>query len=79
MPFKSTNNGVQTNESLVNESNFPSIRFLCIHFQSSLGKVCKQFLYKYQFQAILIFPIIWLGMIRLKYNSFDTDMGIQMM
>ena len=22
---------------------------------------------------------IWLGMIRLKYNSFDTNMGIQMM
>ena len=22
---------------------------------------------------------IWLGMIRLKYNSFDTDMGIEMM
>ena len=29
---------------------------------------------------IIIFSYyIWLGMIRLKYNSFDTDIGIQMM
>ena len=28
---------------------------------------------------MLIFSVIWLGMIRLKYKSFDTDMGIQMM
>ena len=39
----------------------------------------KQFLYKYQYQCILIFSVIWLGMIRLKHNSFDNDMGIQMM
>ena len=48
---------------------------LCIHFLPSLGKVSKQFLYKF----ILIFSVIWLGMIRLKYRSFKTDMGIQMM
>ena len=34
---------------------------------------------KYKYQFILIYSVIWLGMIGLKYNSFDTDMGIQMM
>ena len=33
----------------------------------------KQFLYKHQYQSILIRLVICLGMIRLKYNSFDTD------
>ena len=39
----------------------------------------KQFLYKYQYQSILIFLVIWLGVIQLKYKSFDTDMGSQTM
>ena len=52
---------------------------LCIHSRASLGKVFRQFLYKYQYQCILIFAVIWLRMIRLKYNSFDIDMGIQIM
>ena len=26
-----------------------------------------------------MFSAIWLGIIRVKYHSFDTDMGIQMM
>ena len=28
---------------------------------------------------VLIFSVIWLGVIRVKYISFDTDMEIQMM
>ena len=72
-PFKFINNVLQTNEGHVNE--FPlSLR---IHSWPSLGKISKQFLYKYQ--CTLIFSVTWLGMIPLKYNSFDTDMGIQMM
>ena len=43
------------------------------------GKVSKQFLYKYQYQCMLIFLVIWLGTIQVKYNNFDTDIGIQMM
>ena len=39
----------------------------------------KKVPYKYQYQCILIFSVIWLAVIRLKYNSFDTDMEIQMM
>ena len=39
----------------------------------------QQFLYKYQYQCILIISVICLGMKRLKYNSFNTDMGFQMM
>ena len=34
---------------------------------------------KHRYQCTLIFSVMWLGMIRLKYNSFNTDMGIQMM
>ena len=34
---------------------------------------------KYQYQCTLIFSVIQVGIIRLEYNSFDTDMGIQMM
>ena len=41
---------------------------LCIHFRPLLGKVSKQFLYKYQYSCILIFSVIWLGTIRLKYT-----------
>ena len=68
-PFKFINDGLQTNKSLVNVSNFPVFsRSLCVHFRPSLGKVSKQFLHKYQYQCILIFPVIWLGMIRLKYT-----------
>ena len=53
--------------------------FFCIHSGSLLWKMFKQFLYKYQYQGILIILVIWLGMIQLKYSSFDTDMGSQMM
>ena len=41
---------------------------LCIHFRPLLGKVSKQFLYKYQYSCILILSVIWLGTIRLKYT-----------
>ena len=51
----------------------------CIHSGPLLGKMFKQFLHKYQYQSILIFLVIWIRMIRLKYNSFNTDMGSQMM
>ena len=78
-PFKFVNNGLPVNESLVNKSNFPSFLSLCIHSRPSFGKVSKQFLYKYQYWCILIFSVIWLGIIRVTYNSFDTDMGVQMM
>ena len=69
-PFKFINNGLQTNESPVNELNFPSFLSLClcIRFRPLLGKVSKQFLYKYQCQCILIISVIWLRMIRLKYT-----------
>ena len=40
-------------------------------------EMSKQFLYKYQYQCILIFLVVWLGMIRLKHYSFDVDMGIK--
>ena len=52
---------------------------LCIYSELSLLKMSKQFLYKYQYQHILIFSVIWLDMKRLKYNSFDTDIVIQIM
>ena len=78
-PFKFINNGLQTNESLVNESNFPSFLSLCVFILGHRLGVSKQFLYKYHYQCILIFSVIWLGMIRVKCNSFDTDMGIQIM
>ena len=52
---------------------------LCIYSGLSLVKMSKQFLYKYQYQRILIFSVIWLDMKRLKYNSFDTDIVIQIM
>ena len=41
---------------------------LCIHFRPLLGKVSKQFLCKYQYSCILIFSVLWLGTIRLKYT-----------
>ena len=52
---------------------------LCIHSGPPLEKVFKQFLYKYQYQSILEFSVIWLGMIRIKFHIFGTDMGIWMM
>ena len=57
-PFKFINNGLQTNETLVMKRTSPVFsRYFCIHFRPSLGKVFKQFLYKYQYQCILI--LIW--------------------
>ena len=57
-PFKFINNGLQTNETLVTKRTSPVFsRYFCIHFRPSLGKVLKQFLYKYQYQCILI--LIW--------------------
>ena len=48
---------------------------LFINSWRSLEKMSKQ----YQYECTLIFSVIWLGMIQLKYNSFNADMGIQMM
>ena len=48
------------------------------HFEPSLGKMSKQFTDKHQYQRILIFSVTQLGKIRLKCNSSDTDIGIQM-
>ena len=39
---------------------------LSIHSGSSLGKMSKQFLYDFQYQHMLTFSVIWLGIIRLK-------------
>ena len=39
---------------------------LSIHSGSSLGKMSKQFLYDFQYQHILTFSVICLGIIRLK-------------
>ena len=66
-------------ESFLNESNFSSFLSLCIHSGSWLGKIYKQFLYKNQYQFIFILSVIWLGMMQLKYNSSDNDIGTQMM
>ena len=66
-------------ESFLNEWNFSSVLSLCIHSGSWLGKIYKQFLYKNQYQLIFILSVIWLGMMRLKYNSSDNDIGTQMM
>ena len=66
-------------ESFLNESNFSSFRSLCIHSGSWLGKTYKKFMYKNQYQFIFILSVIWLGMMQLKYNSSDNDIGTQMM
>ena len=79
IPFKFINHVLQANESFLNGSNFPSFHNLCIRSGPSLGKMSKQFQYKYRYQRILIFSVIWLGMMQLKYNSFDTDIRIQIM
>ena len=59
--------------------NFPSFLSLCIHSQPLFGKVSKQSVYK----PVIICSnnnfVISLRMIRVKYNSFYTDMGIQAM
>ena len=52
---------------------FPVCSVFVYSSQPSLGKMSKQFLYKYKYQCKLIFLVIWLGIIRLKYNSFDTE------
>ena len=79
VPLKFINHVLQANESFLNGLNFPSFLYLCIHSGPSLVKMSKQFLYKYRYQRILIFSVICLGKMRLKYNSFDTDIGIQIM
>ena len=80
-PFKFINNSLQAIQSLVNELNFPSFLYLFVYSFSANAWESKQFLYKYQYQCILIFSVIWLGIKWLKYRVtvFNTDMGIQMM
>ena len=51
---------------VLKQTSLVFFRSLCINFQPLLGKVSKQFLYKYQYSCILIFSVIWLGTIRLK-------------
>ena len=78
--LKFINNVLQTNESFLSESNFPSFLSLCAFILGHLfGKMFQQFPYKYLYHSILIFLVISLGMIPIKYNSFDTDIGSQMM
>ena len=67
-PFKFINNVVQTNESLVNELDFPVFSLFPNNFCININVNVYQY-----------FTGIWFEKIRLKYNSFDTDMGIQMM
>ena len=55
-----------------------SLLVYSIHSWLSLGKMSKQLLYRCKYQCVLTFSIISLGTIRLKYKSFVTDMGIQM-
>ena len=79
-PLKFINNVLQTNESFLNELGFPSFLSLYAFIPGHcLGKCHEQFLYKYQNQSILLLSVIWLGMTRLIYNSFETDMGSRMM
>ena len=49
---------------------------LYIHSGLLLRKISKQFPY-ISISTFLIFSVIWLRMMRLKYNSFDADIGIQ--
>ena len=56
----------------------PVFSLFVIHFGPSLGEMSKQFLYKYQYQRMLIFSVTQLEKTRLKYNAFDTDIGIEM-
>ena len=62
----------------MNQTSLFSLSF-CIHPRPLLWKIFKQFRYKYQYQSILIILVICLGMILLKYSSFNTYMGIRMM
>ena len=58
-------------------SSFKPCKQLFFCLQRWFGEVTLPELHKYQYQCTLIFSVIWLGMIRLKCDSFDTDMGIR--
>ena len=53
-PFGFINHVLQKNENFLTESNFPSSLSLSLYIHSgpSLGKMSKQFLYKYRYQRI---------------------------
>ena len=50
-PFKFITNGLQTNESLVNESNFPSFLYFVYSFSAITWESVQTILYKNQYQC----------------------------
>ena len=68
-PFKFISSGLETNDTLVNETNFLSFLSLFVYSFSAIAwRSVQTVLYKYQYSCILIFSVIWLGTIRLKYT-----------
>ena len=68
-PFRFINHVLWANESFLNDSNFPSSVYL----------FCATVYIYISMSTFLIFPVISVRIMRLKCNTFDADIGIQIM